>query len=64
MLTPTASLSLGMSSAQRSWRQERVKVNKVDKSGAPDCSTLLVRWGPREQVDWLLLYDLTYMIWF
>lgn len=67
-----ASLSLGMSSAQRSWRQERVKVNKVNKSGAPDCSTLLVRWGQREQVDLLLLYyrtctvppTLAALIWF
>lgn len=50
-----ASLSLGMSSAQRSWRQERVKVNK---SGAPDCSTLLVRWAARTG-GLIVLYYLT-----
>lgn len=50
-----ASLSLGMSSAQRSWRQERVKVNK---GGAPDCSTLLVRWAARTG-GLIVLYYLT-----
>lgn len=54
-----ASLSLGMSSAQRSWRQERVKVNKVNKSGAPDCSTLLVRWAAR--TGGLIIIILPYM---
>lgn len=54
-----ASLSLGMSSAQRSWRQERVKVNKVNKSGAPDCSTLLVRWAAR--TGGLIIIILLYM---
>lgn len=54
-----ASLSLGMSSAQRLWRQERVKVNKVNKSGAPDCSTLLVRWAAR--TGGLIIIILLYM---
>lgn len=54
-----ASLSLGMSSAQRSWRQERVKVNKVNKSGAPDCLTLLVRWAAR--TGGLIIIILPYM---